>query len=84
MDALEIPRCHYCNRLAPELTYETIAVCRDCIKALGGDEWSLYQRPDGEYVFAPVKGVPDAHWTFIAVGTYDNMHDLANQLAGSH
>lgn len=70
MDEIEIPRCHYCRRLAPEFQYDIISVCIQCTEELSrGRTWGLYRAPWGDIIVAVTKD-PDelADWELLDTG----------------
>lgn len=85
MSGIDIPHCHYCERIAPDYRFEGIAVCSKCIQRLTGYcEWVLYLTPSGNYTSTPVINPTDlSDWKFIARGSFDEIADLSSTLEGS-
>lgn len=73
MDGIEIPRCHYCQRLAPEIHYEgeraTIHVCTKCLDGMH-TAWYAYRRGDGIAIVSsePPDKLPE--WEHLETGSF--------------
>lgn len=80
---MDIERCYYCQRIAPEFRYESIAVCANCLDGMGKKEWALFRRPDGEYEVTLVDNPADlSGWLLIDTGNFRKMCDRMTEFGG--
>lgn len=78
-------RCHYCGRLAPEIHYDEISVCRECLVKMGGDDWTLFRMPDGNLIMHQSNSNEDlSNWVALERGPFDYIYNLMLEASGEY
>jgi len=76
------PRCHYCQRYAFEITFQSIAVCDKCLdKMTKGRPWFTVRSADGAVFVTTSDGVLHGAQQFevLGAGTFAEMWSLSHK-----
>ena len=78
-DNLKVPRCHYCERIAPTYQYKSIAVCSNCMNAWG--QWIVFRDTLGG-IFCACENTPNIEGDMLYKGDVDSAIQFFQDVMG--
>lgn len=77
----DLPRCHYCQRYAFELRFQSLAVCDKCMDSLSaGRAWRVVRRLEDGAIFLVTASSEEVETVeIIGEGTFAQMWDLSHK-----
>jgi hypothetical protein len=75
----DLPKCHYCDRYAFEITFQGIHICDKCLDHMTkGRLWRVMRDVDG-HVWITLSDAPVSTFEILGEGTFIEMWNLSHK-----